>query len=125
MILLLLLPFAGPDKPPEKPAVVEIEGHYACLGKVGEAEYAGYVVIAKRGEVYVVSWALPGSATIGIAIREGNKLAVGCRGLDGVIGTVLYAIERDEAGNPGLAGKWAGLPGDGKQYSEQLRFLKR
>jgi hypothetical protein len=91
---------------------------------VGGKTYSGIAVIAKKGEVYLVTWMIgSGSAFSGLGIRQGNTLAVswalaGERGM--VRGVNLYRIES----GPRLVGRWATLPGPGVLHSETLTFLK-
>ena len=56
----------------------DISGYYVCKGKEAAGkEYSGVCVIAKKNDVYLVSWMIgTGSTFSGIGIRQGNTLAV-------------------------------------------------
>lgn len=59
-----------PDLAP--PAGVEIEGYYTCNGKDANHEpYSGVVVIARRGDVYVVGWQIESNTSVGVGLRQG------------------------------------------------------
>jgi hypothetical protein len=142
LVCMLLLAGApsSPDNPEKKEATPktpkvkaepveaapEIDGYYTCKGKeaAGKA-YSGICVIAKKNDVYLVSWMIgAGSSFTGIGIRQGNQLVVswslsGDRGL--VRGVNLYQIQSGGQ----LTGRWATLPGPGVMQSETLTFLKK
>lgn len=82
---------------------VDITGHYSWKGiKEGE-DYS----IIKNGEVYQVLWRLESGTWIGVAIRDGNRLAVAWDfPTGGNLGVAVYKIEKGEKG-PLLVGKWA------------------
>lgn len=102
----------------------EIDGFYSCKGKeAGGKSYSGVCVIAKKGDIYLVSWMIgAGSTFSGVGIRQGNSLSVswamaGDRGL--VRGVNVYTIQSNR-----LVGRWATLPGPGLVQTETLTFLK-
>jgi hypothetical protein len=102
-----------------------LDGYYTCKGKeAGGKSYTGICVIAKKNDVYLVSWMIgAGSSFTGIGIRQGNNLAVswsitGDRGV--VRGVNLYQIQSGGR----LSGRWATLPGPGVMQTETLTFLK-
>ena len=105
--------------------VADISGYYVCKGLEGSGKpYAGIAVIAKKGEIYIVTWVIGGASTFtGIGLRQGNNLAVSWaiasdKGL--VRGVNSYRIEI----GPRLTGRGATLPGNGVLQSETLTFLK-
>jgi hypothetical protein len=111
------------DLPP--PADVDIEGYYSCSGKDANHEpYSGVVVIARRGDVYVVGWQIESNISVGVGIRQGNVLSVGFRGSEGMIGVCRYVIEVED-GKPTLKGSWATAPGDGRAHQETLTFERK
>ena len=94
--------------------IADISGYYTCKGIEGSGKsYSGIAVVAKKGEVYIVSWMVgAGSTFTGIGIRQGNVLAVSWaiasdKGL--IRGVNLYKVEP----GPRLVGRWATLPGGG------------
>ncbi len=105
--------------------IADISGYYTCKGSEGSGKpYSGIAVIAKKGEIYIVTWVIGGASTFtGIGLRQGNNLAVSWalaseKGL--VRGVNSYRIES----GPRLTGRWATLPGDGVLRNETLTFLK-
>jgi hypothetical protein len=107
------------------PAAVDIEGFYSCHGKDANREpYSGVVIVARRGDVYVVGWQIESNTSVGVGLREGNVLSVGFRGPEGTTGVCRYAIEIED-GKPILKGSWATAPGDGRSHQETLTFLRK
>jgi hypothetical protein len=120
---------SAPKTPKVKAEAIEdapsIDGYYTCKGKeAGGKQYSGICVIAKKNDVYIVSWMIgAGSSFTGIGIRQGNNLAVswtisGDRGV--VRGVNLYQIQSGGR----LSGRWATLPGPGVMQQETLTYLK-
>ena len=120
---------SAPKAPKVKTEAIEdapsIDGYYTCKGKeAGGKAYSGICVIAKKNDVYLVSWMIgAGSSFTGIGIRQGNNLAVswtitGDRGV--VRGVNLYQIQSGGR----LVGRWATLPGPGAMQQETLTYLK-
>jgi len=125
--LLLSLSALAPEKtlpdlaPPDG---VDIDGHYACSGKdANNQPYSGAVIIARRGDAYVVGWQIEENISVGVGLRQGNVLSVGFRGTGGVLGVCRYTIEVAE-GKPILKGQWTTAPGDGKTHVETLTFTE-
>ena len=82
---------------------VDITGHYTWEGIKDGEDYA----ISKNGAVYQVLWRLKTGTWIGVAIRDGDSLAVAWdfpKG--GNLGVAVYKIEKGDKG-PVLVGKWA------------------
>ncbi len=106
--------------------IVDIDGYYTCKGKeAGGKAYSGVCVIAKKNDVYLVSWMIgAGSSFTGIGVRNEKTLAVSWSmttdrgGL--VRGVNLYTIQSGGR----LVGRWATLPGPGIAQQETLTFLK-
>jgi hypothetical protein len=84
----------------------DITGYYG--EKDGE-----FFRVSKNGEAYQVLWHQKTGDWIGVAIRDGDNLAVGWHRSDGAnLGVSLYKIEKNEA-RPTLSGGWAAYPGGG------------
>lgn len=127
-ILLCAAMLDGGRIPTPGPDVAELSGFYHYRGtEPSGTKYSGIATITKRGEVYVISWSTQGgSSYTGIAIRQGDKLTAGWGMPKGEIivrGVTSYRIESTKDG-PVLNGRWATIPGNGKQQSETLTFLK-
>lgn len=135
LFLCVLCVFAGdrvdrevqPQKDPRilLKEVSDIAGYYTCKGvEAGGKKYSGIAVIAKKNDIYVVTWVIGGASTFaGVGIRQGDTLAVSWvmpveKGF--VRGVNLYKIEP----GPRLVGTWATLPGPGVLQKETLTFLK-
>lgn len=114
---------AAPEKEPQplpKPGTVEIQGIYSSSGVIKDEQFAGVVLIMKRGELYAVRWIDGG---YGVGFVDGKCLVVGFQSGQG-LGCVRYQIETDKAGRPQLEGVWCSSPGSGEKNQEQLFFLK-
>lgn len=119
----LLLPCL-PQQPEKLQAPKEViglaTGYYSCTGKDGVGKsYSGVTTIIAIDDVYLVTWAVAGSHTIGIGQRQGDVLSVGWK-LGDKIGNTVYKIL---PGNK-LSGHWITLPTDGKSHPERLEFLR-
>jgi hypothetical protein len=120
----------APKTPKVKAAAVEdapsLDGYYTCKGKeAGGNAYSGICVIAKKNDVYLVSWMIgAGSSFTGIGVRNDKTLAVSwsmASDRGGLIrGVNLYTIQSGGR----LVGRWATLPGPGVMQTETLTFLK-
>ncbi|MEK7663964.1 MAG: hypothetical protein AAB340_00740 [Patescibacteria group bacterium] len=106
--------------------ILHSKGYYTCKGKEASGkDYKGITVIARRNDIYIVTWVIGGSSTFtGVGIRRGNTLAVSWvmpTGEKGIVwGVNLYKIEP----GPRLVGYWATLPGNGLVQRETLIFIK-
>ncbi len=100
--LCLVLGLAAPAQAQDAKDV-DITGHYSWPGIQEGEDYA----ILKNGEVYQVLWRTKAGNWIGVAIREGDRLAVAWDfPTGGNLGVAVYTIEKGEKG-PSLVGKWA------------------
>jgi hypothetical protein len=87
-------------------AGVDIAGYY-------EEHDGTFFRIIKSGAVYSVLWRQKAGDWIGVAIRDGENLAVGWQRSDGKnLGVSFYKIVKGEKG-PTLVGAWAAYPGGG------------
>lgn len=136
LVVVALLNFSGDDfqrsnsKIQRRPAVKEvgdIGGYYICRGEEASGKrYSGITTIVRRGDVYLVTWAMgTGPSFGGIGIRKGDMLAVSWaisteKGI--MKGVNFYKIDPGPTG-PNLSGEWASMPGNGQMQSEILRFL--
>lgn len=105
--------------------MIDISGYFTCKGREASGKnYHGMAVIAKKNDVYTVTWVVGGASTFtGIGIRQGNTLAVSWaipleKGT--IKGVNLYRIDA----GPRLTGSWATMPGNGLIQRETLVFLK-
>ncbi len=119
----LLLPFL-PQQPEKLQAPKEViglaTGYYSCDGKDGSGKsYSGVTTIIAIDDVYLVTWSVAGTHTIGIGQRQGDVLSVGWK-LGDKIGCTTYKILK---GNK-LEGHWITLPTDGFIHPERLQFLR-
>ena len=116
LILLMLscyvLPAAAAN--PKLPTD-DITGVYRCDG----GSYSGTVVIQKYGETYQLVWTIGPQTHMGVAIREGELLSSCWAPSNGPPGIVVYRIGPDRK----LSGRYAGLGGDGKVFTETLTFV--
>lgn len=67
----------------------------------GGGSYAGDVIIRKSGDVYQLSWVLPGESYSGLGLLDGDVLSVGWV-LSGQPGVVSYKVKGER-----LEGTWA------------------
>jgi hypothetical protein len=82
---------------------VDITGHYSWEGMKNGESYR----ISKNGEVYQVLWKLQAGTWIGVALRDGDRLAVAWdKPNGGNLGVAVYKIEKGAKG-PALVGRWA------------------
>jgi len=112
----------------------DLSGFYVCKGKEANGKaYSGLATIARKGEVYVVSWLLHGGGHVqGLGVRQGDVLAIAwsAPGPGGTLaqGCNVYRIGpcegKGESCGPKLVGRWAAVPGNGQLQSETLTFLK-
>src|SRR5688572_18638688 len=81
---------------------VDITGYYTQDGmKDGE-----FVRITRNGEVYQMLQRYPVGDWVGVAIRNGDSLAIGWQRADGTnLGVSFYKIEKGDKG-PALVGGW-------------------
>lgn len=104
----------------------DITGYYTCKGKEASGKsYDGIAVVAKKNDVYVVTWVIGGASTFtGVGIRQGETFAVSwalpVNEKTFIRGVNLYKIEP----GPRLVGIWATLPGPGLHQRETLVFLR-
>jgi hypothetical protein len=132
LFTLGLLTWNRPELSPEQPVkpalqkeIGDLSGYYTCKGtELGGKSYSGVVVLAKKGDVYVVRWIVgAGTPFTGVGIRQGDTFAAGWalqeeRGL--IRGVNMYRVEP----GPRLIGRWASLPGPALPQNETLTFLK-
>jgi hypothetical protein len=103
-VLIMSALVAGAE--PRAQEAIDISGYYG--EKDGE-----FFRVSPNGEVYQVLWHQKAGDWIGVAIREGDSLAVGWHRSDGAnLGVSLYRIGTSAKG-PTLTGGWAAYPGGG------------
>lgn len=109
-ILTVLVFVSSPAVAADAP---DITGKYSCEGtNAGGATYKGTCEISKKGDTYLLKWALDaGDSYVGIGLLEGKVLAVAFNG-----GVVVYRIEKDGK----LVGRWAVADGKGSVQTENL-----
>jgi len=96
---------------------VDITGFYN--EKDGE-----FFQIVKNGASYQVLWRYKAGDWVGVAIRDGDRFAIGWQRSDRAnLGVSLYTIERGERG-PRMVGGWAAYPGGGIA-PDTLNFSRR
>ena len=89
---------------------VDITGYYSGDGTFKEGDF---VRITRNGQVYQYLQRYPAGDWIGVAIRDGNNLAIAWQRADCVnLGVSFFKIEQGQNG-PTLAGGWAAYPGGG------------
>ena len=100
-----------------------------------EADISGYYTsdsmkegdsfrITPSGESYEVLWRYPAGDWVGVAIREGDTLAIGWHRTDGAnLGVSIYKIQKGEKA-PTLVGGWAAYPG-GRIAKDTLKWSKK
>jgi hypothetical protein len=111
--LLMLIGRMATGADPDKPQ--EIAGVYAGEGSNGDGSaYRAIVVIQKYRDAFRVQWIFPSrSATVGLGILDGDKLAVSYYGPRP--GIVLYKVDGTR-----LVGQWTLLGAGGMLSSETL-----
>lgn len=106
-----------------KPQAGDLSGYYLCKGvEVGGKRYSGIAAIARKGDIYIVTWSIgAGSTFTGLGIRQGETLAVSWAmpGPGVLRGANVYRIEPQR-----LTGRWSTLPGPGVLQTETLTFLR-
>jgi hypothetical protein len=116
---IVLAALAAGDIPTDR-----LPGVYTIVGKIGDDEYTGAVVIRKRGEAYLFQ-SITGTeteeghslgATVGVGLLDGKKLSVSWKSSTGMIGVTVYEVMKDGA----LAGRWISLPGAEEARTERL-----
>jgi hypothetical protein len=89
---------------------VDITGYYSGDGTFKEGEF---VRITRSGQTYQFLQRYPVGDWVGVAIRDGDNLAIGWQRADGAnLGVSFFKIEKGEKG-PTLVGGWAAYPGGG------------
>lgn len=99
---------------------VDITGYYVQDGmKDGE-----FVRITHNGEVYQMLQRYPVGDWIGVAIRNGDNLAIGWQRSDGAnLGVSFYKIERGDKG-PVLVGGWTSFEST-RVSKDSLKWSKK
>jgi hypothetical protein len=93
----------------------DIEGSYSVRGTgVHGSAYEATATIRADGDTYLIDWKFTDGGFHGVAIREGDTLAVGWSN-NGKPGVVLYHVHGDT-----LDGKWSDGSDSGKVYTETL-----
>jgi hypothetical protein len=117
LLLFGIYPQGDKDKPKSQES--DISGYYRCAGKDVSGEvYQGVVTIKKVKTVYVVSWSVELSTSIGVGQRNGNQLVVGWKTSGGSFGCTVYQIK-----DKSLTGTYVGSGSGGEILSETLELL--
>lgn len=114
----------------------DLSGIYECEGRdigPGNKGYSGVVTVHKQGQVYVIAWLVNGSSYGGIGISkvDGQRATLSASWVmsagDGKLikGVTVFDVRRANDSKGFVAdGRWATIPGDGRQHAERLTWIK-
>lgn len=107
-----------------EPKAVDISGLYEVRGADSKSRYAGYCVVMRRGQGYVLNWLVGGLSTVGVGIHDLEKKTLSVSWSQAKGDQLISGLNHYHVSGQTMRGWWMTLPGDFSKHQESMTMIK-